>query len=400
MNSSSHPFLNPLWRKTLTRSGAFLLLALGQLPQAWAFPEMVRHGYVNCTSCHISPNGGGLLNEYGRQSSQAVLSTWGSENEAKPFYNLYNQPSWLDTGAFIRGVQTFQDNAAVKQGNFWGMQFDVEAAVRFGEGDRFTADASIGISPDVLNGIQVPGTSPGVSHRHYLMYHLTDNSTLRAGKYLLDYGIYFPDHTIPTRQGLGFDEGHETYNLEYSYQGDAFTGSITATVGRFDDPSLLTEKGGAATGALLLSDRYKLGWSAYYGTQNGSSRELTGPYALLGFNERAYLSAEADLKFGQSPNQASTEGLATYERLGYEIFQGLQIYWLQETSISDFGGKFYPSNINPQYGVFVNRFYGTGPGVYWFPRPHFYVNVELQDQWSPGFPSAQLYGFLTGNFYL
>ena len=49
-------------------------------------------------------------------------------------------------------------------------------------------------------------------------------------------GIYFPDHTIPTRQGIGFDEGMETYNLEYSYQSDKFSGSVTADFGRIDNP--------------------------------------------------------------------------------------------------------------------------------------------------------------------
>ena len=38
----------------------------------------------------------------------------------------------------------------------------------------------------------------------------------------------FADHTIATRQGIGFDEGNETYNLEYSYQGDKWSGSLTA----------------------------------------------------------------------------------------------------------------------------------------------------------------------------
>jgi hypothetical protein len=43
-------------------------------PAAHAYPENVRHGYVNCAACHIHPQGGGQLNAYGRQLSKALQS--------------------------------------------------------------------------------------------------------------------------------------------------------------------------------------------------------------------------------------------------------------------------------------------------------------------------------------
>ena len=39
-----------------------------------AFPEMIRHGYINCNACHVSPAGGGLLTAYGRTISKELLS--------------------------------------------------------------------------------------------------------------------------------------------------------------------------------------------------------------------------------------------------------------------------------------------------------------------------------------
>lgn len=367
---------------------------------AFAFPEMIRDGYVNCTSCHISPNGGGVLNAYGRQSSAAVLSTWGGENEAKPFYNLFKQPEWIDTGAFVRGVEQAQNNSSVSEGHFWFMQAAVEGAARFGAEQKWTLDLSGGISPDVLNGLQVPGSSPFISPRDYLMYQLNDTTTIRAGKFLADYGVYFQDHTIPTRQGIGFDEGMETYNLEYSYQGEKFSGSITADFGRIDNPQLLFDKGVVATGAMALGDSSKVGYSGFFGTQNSNNRELTGPYALLGFNHHFYFVGEADLQFTQPHAANSTRGIASYEKLGYEIKKGFHLYWMEETYVYDFGGNFDPTTINPMYGIFSNRLTGTGPGIYWYPRPHFYVQFEVQQQFSPDFPSAQTYGFLVGSIYL
>ena len=48
-----------------TLATATLAVVLAGLP-AHALPTMIRLGYPNCVSCHISPQGGGLLNPYGR----------------------------------------------------------------------------------------------------------------------------------------------------------------------------------------------------------------------------------------------------------------------------------------------------------------------------------------------
>ena len=344
---------------------------------AHAFPEMIRHSYFNCTSCHTSPNGGGVLNEYGRQSAQAVLSTWGTENEAKPFYNLFEQPKWIDTGIFGRAIQTAQNNSSVSKGYFWIMQAEAEAAAKLGS--KLTLDLDLGLKPDVLNSLAIPGASPVIARRFFAMYRPTETTSIRAGKFMPDYGVYFSEHSISTRQGLGFGEDQETYNVEYGYQGENYAGSLTLNLGRPDHASSSNEKGGVANASMYLSDKYKLGWSAYYGTVNGSSRELTGPYALLGFSTRFYLLAEADLQFTQPAIGSSTQGLFTYSRLGYELIQGLHLYLMEQSQ---------------------TRLFGVGPGVVWFPRPHFYFKMEVQQQYSKDLPSPQSSGFLTANVYL
>ncbi|MEQ1666480.1 MAG: hypothetical protein ABL927_14015, partial [Bdellovibrionales bacterium] len=52
----------------------FTILLLFYAASSFAFPEMIRHGYVNCTACHISPGGGGALTQYGRKLSRELLS--------------------------------------------------------------------------------------------------------------------------------------------------------------------------------------------------------------------------------------------------------------------------------------------------------------------------------------
>ena len=369
--------------------------------EGFAFPEMIRNHYVNCTSCHISPNGGGLLTEYGREISVANLSTWGSEDEAKPFYNLIHEnPKDLTIGAFIRGVQTYQNNSQVRFGDYWWMQAELEGAYHFGGRKQWTVDLSLGVSPDVLNGLLPNGASPLTSHRQFVLYDFDDVNSLRAGKFLADYGVYFQDHTIATRQGIGFDEGAETYNLEYHYHGENWSGSLTLDFGRPDDLGLFMEKGAVGNVAYNLNDHDKVGWSVFAGAQNGNSRQLTGPYFLLGFTPHFYFLAESDFQFVQPSQGDSTKGWFTYEKLGYEVTQGVQIYLMGQSFVHAFNGTYQPLAQTIKYGSTTNRLYGVGPGVYWYPRPHFYVQLEVQQQFSEELPSSQTTGFLSGSIYL
>ena len=57
--------------RPLLRIALPALLALAAAAPARALPTMVRLGYASCTSCHIAPQGGGLLNEYGRGIDEA-----------------------------------------------------------------------------------------------------------------------------------------------------------------------------------------------------------------------------------------------------------------------------------------------------------------------------------------
>jgi hypothetical protein len=49
----------------------WLFLALAFASPSFALPTMIRLGYSNCASCHISPQGAGLLNAYGRGIDEA-----------------------------------------------------------------------------------------------------------------------------------------------------------------------------------------------------------------------------------------------------------------------------------------------------------------------------------------
>ena len=57
--------------RRLLRIALPALLALAAAAPARALPTMIRLGYTSCASCHISPQGGGLLTEHGRGIDEA-----------------------------------------------------------------------------------------------------------------------------------------------------------------------------------------------------------------------------------------------------------------------------------------------------------------------------------------
>src|SRR6185295_4112273 len=66
-------------------AGLLILLCLSE-PRGKALPTMIRLGYTNCASCHISPQGAGLLNLYGRGIDQAQSLVGG---EYTPWQNSW-----------------------------------------------------------------------------------------------------------------------------------------------------------------------------------------------------------------------------------------------------------------------------------------------------------------------
>ncbi len=59
-----------------TRAAVATVFLLGISAVAEATPNMIRLGYPTCASCHLSPQGGGLLNDYGKgiDAAQALIS--------------------------------------------------------------------------------------------------------------------------------------------------------------------------------------------------------------------------------------------------------------------------------------------------------------------------------------
>jgi len=338
--------------------------------QARAFPETARIGYQNCISCHISPSGGGVLTPYGRGMASDILSTWSYSGEETIGHGLFKDkegkafetPEWLQIGGESRWIQTYVNNLQATQTQWFPMQNEIETAVGFLKGW-------------IVGNLDFLGGPPGtpnygnlISDRLYGMYNLTDEFYVRAGKYMLPFGINQPNHTAVMAKGLGWDEGMESDNIEAGYIGEKYNLIVTGDLGRPDNTTLVTEEGVSVNLAYNLLTTHKIGWSAFSGSANDSTRFVTGPYGILSFFRKLVFLTQADLQWKNFKDPTAgpeQQGFVTFNRVQYEVVKGIHPYVIHQIN--------YLNN-----SVVASRYDSYGGGIMWYPRPHF----EFWAEWD------------------
>jgi hypothetical protein len=373
-------------------AGIFALLTLSLSlfsHSAHAFPEMVRYGYVNCNSCHISLTGAGLLNDYGREIAREKLAIWKSDDENSreqlfAYGAMADAPisKYLKLGGDVRSVYYYLNDDNHKEARTIFMQGDFEAAVVL---NKFTVDGTLGIEQPV------PGkTVDFISRRHYVQYAYNDQFAIRVGKYAPAFGIKNDEHVFLTREQLQFGDIYESYNLELSYITESWNIFVTGVGGRYDSQRTRQDRGATAQVAYSPTEHLKLGVNGWYGEQEvGSTRWVLGAFGMVGLTPRLYASSEVDFQLlSQSPSTPRTKGVATTQKFSYEVIDGLWANLVQEYGKLDF-----LSELRQQ------ETYGVGFEI--FPRSHFEFDV-MYEKMRQGGPNQSFadYIWLVSHFYL
>lgn len=371
--------LSALGSRIGATSGALVLLFLASLTlpkSAYAFPEMVRHAYTSCATCHVSPDGGGLVTGYGRALSGEVLSTWHTETEAEFLYGAIPTPEYLSFGGQFRVIQTYVNNAAIERADLILMQADVEAGVTIAK--NFTVVGTFGY--DEVNG-------QFLSRRHYLRYQpdLKQPIYMRAGRFFSSYGVHFPDHVMMAKSRLGIGQPMmEPYTFEFSYLGPEYQILASGFLGRPDDPAVDT--GTSVAVWKVLSKSAKAGISGGFFDRLTNKRLLVGPSAIIGFTPELFLLTEWN--FGHVTTKSSNAkawASFAYGRLDYEFITGVHVYAVTEL------GK---TNLS-----LPNLSQGFGGGMQFFPRPHIELRAEYQRQ-RGDLPAWSDVAWVMGYYYL
>ena len=182
-----------------------------------AFPDTIRHGYTNCTTCHVSPSGGGLINGYGRSLSRELLSTWGVQGEENILHGLVKIPEGLVEKVFFGGDSRYisrrQKTASSDVDEGFLMQAQLRVAVTY---EKFKFLMGIG-------KIENPRVSQNIlyiSPEYYGVYNLQESLHLRVGRFDPVFGLRLPDHNLWIKSDLGFVPWNERDTLELIYEGE------------------------------------------------------------------------------------------------------------------------------------------------------------------------------------
>ncbi|MBX3017525.1 MAG: hypothetical protein KF767_06540 [Bdellovibrionaceae bacterium] len=345
---------------------SFVLLfifGMGFAAPAWAFPEMIRHGYTSCMTCHVSPNGGGLMTPYGRSMSKEILSRHAYEGEERLFHGALDAEglnSWLDgsreigfnVGGDVRWVQSHKESNDARERRSIFMQAEIEAAAQY---KTLTLTGAFGRFPK--------GRDEFVSRsrKWSAIYRPLDGVSIRAGRFLPSHGLLVPEHIYLTRKELGFDQGFERNALEVAWVTEKFTIFVTKT--KDPDGQLFQEDGLSLRVEQTLAETKKWGLSVYRGDGPAQDRLLVGADAQLAFGHSFVTLAE--INYVENENTAvKTRGFVGMSKTSYEFTRGVFAQLFLERSHRDVG--------NP-----LGYRDGFGPGFQFFPRPHW----ELSGHW-------------------
>jgi hypothetical protein len=303
---------------TYRRLLVFYLLA----QPAMALPTMIRLGYPNCSSCHISPQGGGLLNLYGHSIDQAQ-SAFGGE------YTPSDQPwvkalSW--NGRITQDLRTVMQQQDVSTDGKPGTQvfrsrFMYRNATELGKGFRvtFTMTGENTAAPRPSLAYDPPSTpAQAFVNTALLSYRFSPGLELAAGRDQLPAGINIPDlsYFIRARNRLGYYDAPTQVKLFWWTKRYLVTPYAYAPGGNEKTGQHESGEGLLAEMDLFGKGRTVLGFNALHGTSSSENRTMVGPYARLGFGRWGILAehdfVNRDIKL---PTVANFNQQASYGQL-------------------------------------------------------------------------------------
>jgi hypothetical protein len=347
--------------------------------QALAFPEMIRHGYNNCLTCHLSPGGGGTLTNYGRELSKEALSQYSGEKEHLVFGSIEPSEDYL-LGGDARSIYRYMNSSTSESGTWIPMQAELAA---FWTGTKNWI-FGLAVGPE-----RVSSTETIFSSRiHYLGYQSSDELRIRAGKFPMTYGLMIPEHFSSIRRNIGFDQGTEPYNIEISYISEYWNQFFSYSFGRLDRWQANQDVGPSLVTAYNFNEKMKVGISVFIPETSVQKRFLVGPFLIWSFQENWYLLSEIDSqnRTVKSSNTV-TNGTFAYMKLGKEIHKGIVPFAEYELSFTDLNDSSTKSQV---YGI----------GLQYFPRPHWQLDLNVQKRAdSPAVGVWTDYAYILFHYY-
>lgn len=296
-----------------------LLAILTLAGVAHAYPQYQLSRDATCTGCHVSPDGGGPLNENGLAVAES--SAW--IQQAPEFMYGMSKPEWLDLDGHVRSASGYV-RPGVNSVAIYPMQVELSARAE-----------THGFSLNLTGGLRRPQEGGSALHvlwsrEHYLMWRQKPGENtglyIRAGRLMPTFGLRLAEHVVYTQRFGGRPLYGEAYALVASYVQQKY--EVHASGFASDRIGSAVEKG---DGAALYAEA-KLGDHAAIGVEGKYSKgdEVTSIYG--GLTGKLYLPGPEILLLaeGQVVRKEITAGagdkatqLAAYVMGSRELGSGL-----------------------------------------------------------------------------
>jgi hypothetical protein len=318
-----------------------VLLLLGT-NVAHATPRMISYGYPNCISCHVSVQGRGLLNSYGRgieiaqsysKTDLTAMLLGRRANAADPTEN------W--NGRFGNVLADFLISTRLTQ-RIDPNKTDPQVAALYrqviflGDRDQLRINTEVGFLdsglPDTMLGINRIATGGDIVFlKKALLEWRIENNGATSGKEIafgrdyLPLGIQIDDHTtfILNLNRIGiYDYPLQLKGFVWNEQSLA---SIFAYAPTFDERSNTREYGSGFFYERYPVNTLALGVQGLTGWSDKFDRFRIGPYVRWGISNKVALLAQADYSYfwdGASAERSGNQA-TTYLQLFYHHYEWL-----------------------------------------------------------------------------
>lgn len=274
-----------------------ILVTLLHFKNAYAFPTYVRLGYNNCTGCHVSSQGGGILTNYGKgiAMTQSLKSTDPEDEETKSFL-------W----AFQARAMRYKTEADVR---VFPMQSDLLMHDRVAE--KISVDGVLAMAPRPKD--ETPENKKPLHERLYarvfqlnfiLSEKLNQEDRISIGISPLPMGIGILDHTAFVRAENRFQVTDNPVQLKFYQARQKYLAHHFVFGPNPNEGEGNREKGIGTQTWYRPFPQLSIGAQALYGDTDSITRKMAGALLKAGIGRWALLFeydfTKRDLKLSNS----------------------------------------------------------------------------------------------------